>query len=125
MADEADAQLARMRRAMAKLLGEGRELEFAAVAEAYRVLKAEAMERAEVERREAVRARRAARAAVRPSPGPERVWRLPRGFASPLAAQRARQGVGRGSLVPDSRRPALHPWRRGHPAAEVIWRPGG
>lgn len=124
MADETDVQLARMRRAMAKLSREGRAREFAAVAEAYRALKTEAMEEAERERIAAVRARIAARAAERPSPEPER-WRLPRGFGtSPLAAQRAREGADRGVLVPDSRRPALNPWRRGNPASEVIWQPG-
>lgn len=125
MAEETDAQLARMRRAMAKLSREGREREFVAVAEAYRALKVQQMEAAEVERREAVAARRAAAPAVRPSGGGRERWRLPRGFASPLAAQRAVQGFEWGALVPDSRRRVLSPWRGGHPAAAQIWRPGG
>lgn len=124
MADEADVRLARMRRALAKLSREGREREFAAVAAAYAELKRQRMEAAEAERREAVRARRAAVPAVRPSGGVRERWRLPRGFASPLAAQRAAAGFERGPVVPDSRRPVLSPWRGSHPMAEVVWRPG-
>lgn len=124
MADEADVRLARMRRALAKLSREGREREFQAVAAAYRALKAERMEAAEVERREAARARRAVAPAVRPSGGRRERWRLPRGFASPLAAQRAVQGFEREPLVPDSRRPVLRPWRQTSPMEQQIWRPG-
>lgn len=124
MGDEADVQLARMRRALAKLAREGREREFDAVAAAYAALKAQRMEQAEREHMEAVRARRVARVAERPSPGPGR-WRPPAGFGvSPGAVQRAREGVAGGGLVPDSRRRVLAPWRRGHPASEVVWRPG-
>lgn len=122
MGDGTDEQLARMRRAMGKLLREGRQREFDAVAAAYAALKREGMERAEEEHRETVRARRAARGAERPSVEPRR-WRLPRGFGvSPLAQQRAREGVRDVSVVPVGRR-ALQPWRRGAPMSEQIWRP--
>jgi hypothetical protein len=121
MADETDARLARMRRALAKLRREGREREFDVVADAYAALKAEQMERAEEEGRAAARARVAARRAERAQESPER-WRLPAGFGmSPLAQQRAREGRP-GWVVPVGR-PALNPWRRSHPASEVIWRP--
>ncbi len=121
MADEADEQLARMRRAMGKLAREGRQREFDAVAEAYAALKRERMEQAEQEHMERVRARRAVRAAERPSVEPRR-WRLPRGFGvSPLAVQRAREPRPEW-VVPVGRR-ALQPWRRGSPMSEQIWRP--
>jgi hypothetical protein len=119
---EADVRLERMRKAMAKLSREGREREFAAVAEAYAVLKREQMEAAEREHMERARARRAVRKAVRPVEEPER-WRRPRGFGtSPLAAQRAREG--RPVVAPQV--PAgghLSPWRGGSPMEERIWRP--
>lgn len=124
MGDEVEVRLARMRRALVKLSREGREREFQAVAVAYRSLKAEAMEAAEAERREAARARRAVGASVRSSGGLRERWRLPRGFASPLAAQRAAAGFGREPMVPDSRRPALRPWRQVSPMEQQIWRPG-
>lgn len=124
MAEETEVRLAKMRRALAKLRREGRLREFDAVAEAYQALKRQQMERAEEERRAEARARRAPAPAVRPSGGARRVWRLPRGFASPLAAQRAAQGFEREPLVPDSRRPALNPWRGSHPMTDVVWRPG-
>jgi hypothetical protein len=123
MADGAEKRLAKMRQAMAKLRREGREKEFTAVAEAYAALKREQMERAEEELREQARVRAAARRAERVREGPER-WRLPRGFGvSPLAAQRAREGRPEVPVVPVGR-PALSPWRRSHPASEVVWEPG-
>jgi hypothetical protein len=122
MAEETDARLARMRRALVKLRREGREREFAAVAEAYAGLKREQMERVEEEQRAAARARAAVRRAERPVEGVSGRWRLPRGFASPLAAQRAREASS-GRVVPVGR-PALNPWGRGwSPAQEQIWRP--
>lgn len=122
MADEADVRLARMRRVMAKLQRAGRVREFEAVAAAYAALKAEGMERVEREQRAAVRARRARERAVeaRERPG---VWRLPRGFASPLAAERARQGW-RAREEPQHPGHGLSPWRRPSPMSERIWRPG-
>lgn len=122
MVEETDARLARMRRALAKLRREGRVQEFAAVASAYASLKAEQMARAEEEGRAAARARVAARRVERPAVASPERWRLPAGFASPLAARRARDGRP-GGVVPVGR-PALSPWRRGGgPASEVIWRP--
>lgn len=126
MADETEKRLAKMRRALAKLRREGREREFGAVASAYAALKAEQMARAEEEGRAAARARAEARRArvVRGRPVPSGVWRLPRGFASPLAAQRAR-GIGVPREEPSHPGYGLRPWRRsGGPMSEVIWRPG-
>lgn len=119
MVEETDAQLARMRRALVKLRREGREREFGAVAEAYRSLKVQQMEAAEAERREAARARRAAEAAVRP---PEGRWRLPRGFRSPLAVQRARTAV-RPREEPRAAEGGVSPWREVSPMQERVWRP--
>lgn len=126
MADETDARLAKMRRALAKLRREGREREFGVVASAYGALKAEQMARAEEEGRAAARARAEARRAqvVRGRPVPSGVWRLPRGFSSPLAAERARSGW-RPREEPSHPGYGLNPWRRsGGPMSERIWRPG-
>lgn len=121
MADEIEARLSKMRKAMAKMASEGREREFVALDAAYQVLK---RERDEAEaarlRAERVRVRRAA--VERPVEESGR-WRLPRGFASPLAAQRAREGRREVPVIPVGR-PALSPWRRVPPMREQIWRPG-
>lgn len=118
MAEDIETRLARMRRAMAKMAAEGREREFSALELAYAVLKRERdQEEASRLRAARVQARRVA------AEGPRR-WRLPRGFGtSPLAARRAREGRAEVPVVPVGR-PALNPWRRSHPAAEVIWEPG-
>lgn len=123
MADEVAARLARMRRAMAKLLCEGRQREFDAVAAAYEALKRER------DQEEAGRLR-AARLVARPvtaerAPEEPKRWRLPRGFGvSPLAAHRAVHGSPSDVPVVPVGRPALSPWRRVSPMAEQVWRPG-
>lgn len=106
---------------MAKMAAEGREREFNALDAAYGVLVRERDE-AEVARLRAERVRVRRAAAERPAVEPQR-WRLPRGFASPLAAQRAREGRPEVPVIPVGR-PALSPWRRrGGLMAEQIWRP--
>lgn len=120
MADGTDVRLARMRAAMGRMLRAGRQREFDALGAAYAALKAEQMEVAERERREAARARRARqRPVVRES---SRAWRLPRGFASPLAAERAR-GVGVPREEPVRPAYGLRPWRSVSPGQRRIWRP--
>lgn len=122
MADEVEERLARMRRALAKLAQQGRQREFEAVAEAYAALKRE-RDHTEEDRLRAARVEARRVAAERPVEEPRR-WRLPRGFASPLAARRAHEGVADVPVVPVGR-PALAPWRRSHPMATQVWRPGG
>lgn len=122
MVDEVEARLSRMRRAMAKMVSEGREREFEALDKAYQVL---ARERDQGEaarlRAERVQVRRAA--AARPSVASRR-WKLPAGFGrSPLARERDRQGRPEVPVVPVGR-PALSPWRRGPLMSEQVWRPG-
>lgn len=122
MAEDIEARLSKMRKAMAKMAAEGREREFAALDAAYGVLVRERDE-AEVARLRAERVRVRRAAAERPVEASGR-WRLPRGFASPLAVQRAREGRPEVPVIPVGR-PALSPWRRyGGMGAEVIWRPG-
>lgn len=121
MAEETVERLARMRRVMGKLQRAGRQREFEAVASAYARLKAAQMERAEEEGRVAARVRRAQRGAREPVEEPQR-WKLPRGFASPLAAERARSGwqERRESVAPVG---GLRPWRRGSLMETRVWRP--
>lgn len=121
VAEDIEARLSRMRKAMAKMASEGREPEFEALSRAYEALKVE-RDQGEAERLRAahVEARRVA--AARASGEPQR-WRLPYGFASPLAAKRAREGW-RPREEPSVPAGGLSPWRRGSPASEVIWRPG-
>lgn len=121
-AAEREEQLVKLRRRMGRALRRGEAAEFDRLSAVYERLKGEhaqlVHEEWVAERWAAVVARRAEGRVERP----ER-WRLPAGFGqSPLAAQRAR-GARSGVVVPDSRRPALSPWRRGSLMAEVIWRP--
>lgn len=120
VAEDIEVRLSRMRRAMARMLEQGREREFAALDKAYQALKREQVEEAA---RERVAQGRPRRVGVRPVEELRR-WRLPRGFGrSPLAAQRAREGRPVVPVVPVGR-PALSPWRYGGSMSEVIWRPG-
>lgn len=123
MAEDIEARLSRMRKAMAKMAAEGREREFAALDAAYGVLVRERDE-AEAARLRAERARVRRAAAERPAVEPQR-WRLPRGFGrSPLAQQRDRTGW-RPREEPRAPEGGLRPWRRyGGAMSDVIWRPG-
>lgn len=118
MSDEMAGRLDRMRRAMARMLEQGREREFAALERAYQVLK---REQAEEAARELVVQARVRRAAVRPVEEPRR-WRLPRGFGvSPLARERAVQSPA--PVAPQIPVGGLRPWRRAGLMSERIWRP--
>ncbi|MDX3570807.1 hypothetical protein [Streptomyces sp. ID05-47C] len=118
MAEDAVERLARMRRAMVKMQRAGRQREFDVLAAEYARLKAEQMERAEAEQQAAVRARRAVQV-VRERPGRRR---LPYGFSSPLAAERARSGW-RPREEPTVPAGGLRPWREQSLMATQIWRP--
>lgn len=85
-------------------------------------LKAVHVEQSHAEQREAARMRRAAERAREERERP-RPWRLPPGFASPLAAERARSGW-RPREEPVAPAGGLRPWRRGGSLMETrIWRP--
>lgn len=118
---EREQELVKLRRRMGRLLRRGESAEFDRLSAEYGRLKAEHVLRTH---EEYVAERRAARAAVRAQEaavGPAR-WRLPRGFASPLAAERARSGW-RPREEPSAPAGGLRPWRGRHPFAERIWRP--
>jgi hypothetical protein len=123
-AEVREAELARVFRRMGRAARRGDAERFEELKAEHEALKAEHVRLSHEEQREAARERLRVQVAERPSPGPGR-WRPPAGFGvSPGAVQRAREGVAGGGLVPDSRRRVLAPWRRGHPASEVVWRPG-
>lgn len=121
-AEEREEQLGALRKRMGRLLRKGDVGGYERLSAEYAEAKAVHVVRSREERRERVRARRAAREAVRVQEAPSRVWRLPRGFVSPLAAQRAREPLP----APAPRVPAgghLSPWRGGSPMQERLWRP--
>lgn len=119
---EREAELARVWKRMGRAARRGDFARYEELKAEHDRLKAAHVTLSHEERREEARARVAARRAQEARERPER-WRLPAGFGqSPLAAQWAR-GARSGVVVPDSRRPALSPWRRGSLMAEVIWRP--
>lgn len=118
---EREAELARLRKQMRKAGRGGDRAEYDRLSALYGRLKGEHVEAVHEERIARVRAERAA-VRARERAEPSRAWRLPAGFSSPLAARRAREGR-RGVVVPDSRRPALSPWRRGSLMETRIWWP--
>lgn len=123
-AEVREAELAKVFRRMGKAARRGDSERFERLKAEHEALKAEHVRLSHEEQRAEARARWAVERAQEARVAPRGRWRLPRGFASPLAAQRAAQGLDRGPLLPDSRRPALAPWRRSHPMEEVLWRPG-
>lgn len=123
MAEEtAEEQLGRLRRQMARALRRGETGEFERLSALYADLKAAEVERVHREQREAARARRAASVAQQAAEEPRR-WRLPPGFRSPLAMERARSGIRPREEPPGPPPSGLRPWRRPWPPSEVIWRP--
>ena len=117
---EREAGLEKLRRRMRRAARRGDAAGSERLRVEYAELKAAHVARSHAEQREQVRARRVAERAVEAEQ--RRPWRLPRGFLSPLAVERARLPVP----VPAPQIPAgghLRPWRGGHPASEVIWRP--
>jgi hypothetical protein len=118
--EEREAELRRLFRRMGRAARREDAAGLERLSVEYAALKAAHVAESHAEARAEVRARRAA---ARASEGQERrPWRLPRGFASPLAAELARLPVA----APAPQVPAgghLRPWRGGHPASAVIWRP--
>ena len=118
---EREQELVKLRRRMGRALKRGESAEYERLAAAYATQKAEHVTRTH---EEYVAGRRAARAALRTQeraerPGP---WRLPYGFASPLAAERARSGW-RPREEPSAPAGGLRPWRRGSLMETRVWRP--
>jgi hypothetical protein len=124
--EEREAELGALRKRLRKAGRRGDRAEYERLSREYTRLKDEHVTRTHeeyvAERRAARVAQRALRAqeeAERPGP-----WRLPPGFSSPLAAQRARSGW-RPREEPVAPPGGLRPWRRGGGLmSEVIWRPG-
>ncbi len=118
---EREKELAVLRRQVRRAAKRGEKAEFDRLSAEYGRLKAEHVLKVH---EEYVAERRAARAALRAQeraerPGP---WRLPSGFASPLAEQRARGGW-RPRVESSAPAGGLRPWRGGHPMSERVWSP--
>lgn len=118
---EREAQLSRLWKQLRKAGRGGDRVEYERLSALYAARKAEAMEEAEEELRAAVRAQRAAVRAQAARVRPAR-WRLPYGFSSPLAAERARSGW-RAREEPTVPAGGLRPWRLGSLMETRIWRP--
>ena len=117
---EREAGLEKLRRRIRRAARRGDAAGSERLRAEYAELKAAHVARSHEERREEVRARRAAVRAVEGQR--RRVWRLPREFSSPLAVERARTGwQERREPV----RPAygLRPWRQESPMQRQLWRP--
>lgn len=110
---EREAGLEKLRRRMGRAARRGDAAGWERLRVEYAELKAAHVARSHEEQREQVRARRVA---VRAVEGRQRrVWRLPRGFASPLAVERARTGIR-------PREEPRHPGYGLRPQRQ-IWRP--
>lgn len=120
-AAEREERLVKLRRRMGRALKRGESAEYERLSAVYVSLKAEHVTRTH---EEYVAERRAVRAAVRAQERsvPSKRWRLPYGFSSPLAAERARSGW-RERREPSAPAGGLNPWRRGSLAETRIWRP--
>jgi hypothetical protein len=119
---EREAALAALRKRVRKAGRGGDRSEFDRLSAEYAELKEKHVNASHREMKAAMRARRAAERAEGPVEEPKR-WRLPYGFSSPLAAERARSGV-RPREEPAGPPPGgLRPWRRGSLMSERIWRP--
>lgn len=119
-AEVREAELARVFRWVGRAARRGDAVRYEELRAAHDRLKAEHVAASLSEHQAVVRARRAAEAAEAASAGP---WRLPRGFQSPLAVQRARTGVRRREQ-PRGPEGGLSPWRRGgSPMRARIWWP--
>lgn len=120
--EEREAVLSQLRKRMAKAARRKDMGRYAELRAEHDRLKAEHVTLSHEEQRAEARARRAAQRAEAAAVAPAR-WRLPRGFASPLAAERARSGW-RPREEPSMLAGGLRPWRRyGGPMSDVIWRP--
>jgi hypothetical protein len=119
---EREAELARLRKQLRKAGRRGDRAEYERLSALYARQKAVHVGAVHAEH---IAERRAARVAQRAQEARERVkpWRLPYGFLSPLAAERARSGW-RPREEPVRPAYGLNPWRRsGGPMTERIWRP--
>ncbi|GGK65499.1 hypothetical protein [Streptomyces flaveus] len=120
--EEREAELEKLRRQMRRAARRGEAEELERLSAAYGRLKGEHVQRTHEEYVAGRRAARAALVAQQRVVEPSKPWRLPRGFQSPLAAQRARSGV-RPREEPTMPAGGLRPWRRGSLMEEQIWRP--
>lgn len=120
-AEEREAQLSRLRKRMATAARRKDMDRYAELKAEHDSAKAAHVEASHAEMKAQMRARRVRERAQEAAEEPQR-WRLPAGFGrSPLAQQRDRSGGPREE--PRGPEGGLRPWRRGSPAAEVIWRP--
>lgn len=120
-AEAREAELAKVFKRMGKAARRGDAARYEELRAEHGRLKAEHVVLSHEERRAEARARRAAVRAQEAAVGPAR-WRLPRGFASPLAAERARTGW-RERREPRHPGYGLRPWREVAPGERQIWRP--
>lgn len=122
MAEVREAELSKVFKRMGRAARRGDVARFEELRAEHDRLKAEHVVLSHEEQRAEARARRAAQRAeeVRERP---RAWRLPPGFSSPLARERARSGW-RPREEPSAPAGGLSPWRRGSLMSEVVWRPG-
>lgn len=123
-AEEREERLGALRKRMGRALRKGEMAEYEELKAEYDAAKDAHVMASHSEMKVAMRARRVRERAQEASVAPSGRWRLPRGFASPLAAERARSGV-RPREEPRGPEGGLSPWRTGRwrPAQEQIWRP--
>ncbi len=122
-AEEREARLSQLRKRMARAARRVDMDRYGELKAEHDRLKDEHVMASHAEAKAAMRARRVRERAQVAAVESQR-WRLPPGFGrSPGAAQRAREGRPVVPVVPVGR-PALSPWRRGHPMLERVWRPG-
>ena len=119
--EEMRLRVAELRRAMEKAARRKDADEYGRLKEQHDKLKATYVDELHWQPIRASRARKAAEKAQEASRGP---WRLPRGFSSPLAAERAREGRREGGpQVPYGGH--LSPWMTGRwsPMQTRVWWP--
>lgn len=121
-AEVREAELAKVFRRMGKAARRGDSERYEELRAIHDRLKADHVRLSHEEQRAEARARVAERRALEGRERSRRPWRLPRGFSSPLAAQRAREA--RPEWVVPVGRPVLRPWAGVHPLSERIWWPG-
>jgi hypothetical protein len=121
--EEREAELAALRKQIRKAGRRGDRVEYERLSALYARQKAVHVTAIHEEHIAERRAVRAAQRAQERAEEPKR-WRLPYGFSSPLAAERARSGV-RPREEPAGPPPGgLSPWRRSwSPMSERIWKP--
>ncbi|NGO43784.1 hypothetical protein [Streptomyces ureilyticus] len=119
---EREEQLVKLRHRMGKALRRGEMAEYDRLSASYGRLKSAHVLKVHEEHVAGRRAAVAERRAQQRAEVPKR-WKLPSGFSSPLAAERARSGW-RPREEPVAPAGGLRPWRRyGSPMSERIWKP--